>query len=332
MFEGLPALWQSNTNSLLITKTGHLKNANLPPKVTAIETSHPIPDRSSLAAGQMALDFISSCPRSARLLVLVSGGASSLVEALEDPYALEDLQSLTNSALSAGLTISEINAKRKNISRIKGGRLFEHFQGASATTLAISDVEGDEIGTIGSGIGAPHASASIPHQSFIIASNAAARRAVAHAAMNQKITVQHNEETLYGDVDEVCERILKVVSDGPEGLYIFGGEPTIKLPRNPGKGGRNQALALMLAQKFQSRQGISGLVAGTDGTDGPTNAAGGFFDGTSFQRAPNAQHALSSANSAQALELSGDQIITGPTGTNVMDLAIILKTHGRNDE
>jgi len=115
------------------------------------------------------------------------------------------------------------------------------------------------------------------------------------------------------------------VKNGPPGLYIYGGEPTVVLPKEPGQGGRNQALGLELARLFRDEDGISGLVAGTDGSDGPTNAAGAFLDGDSFDAKPGADEALLRANSGAFLAETGDQIVTGPTGTNVMDLALLIK-------
>ena len=325
MFEGLPRAWRSFTPTLLITKTDHIGDTELGRNVEALEASHPVPDKASLLAGAKALSFVKKASSDSRLLVLISGGASSLVEHLEPHINYADLVALTMEALGEGADICEINRRRKNISAIKGGKLLAHFGGKSVKVLAISDVCGDGIDVIGSGLGASPSDPNFDYQSNVIASNAVARDAVARDADAKGLKVVLNEETMYADVANVAARIAKDVTEGPCGLYVYGGEPTIVLPKNPGKGGRNQALALELARHFRNRKDISGLVAGTDGTDGPTEAAGAFLDGDTFDMQPGATEALNLANSAHYLKCTGDQIITGPTGTNVMDLALLIK-------
>lgn len=327
MFEGLPKEWTSFAPGLLVTKTDHLGQTVLGQNVEAMETSHPVPDKASLLAGQKTLRFVSACGEDSRLLFLVSGGASSLVENLKDGFDYSDLLALTLAALGDGADIAEINSRRKQISAIKGGGLLAGFQGQQVTTLAISDVCGDGIDTIGSGIAAAPENPSFEYDCHIIASNSVARAAVARDATTKGLHVVANSEVMYTDVADVAERIASDVRHGPSGLYIYGGEPTVVLPENPGRGGRNQALALELARHFRKRDGICGLVAGTDGSDGPTDAAGAFLDGDTFDAEAGAEDALRNANSATFLAHTGDQIVTGPTGTNVMDLALVIKEH-----
>lgn len=325
MFGGLPKEWTSFAPGLMITKTDHLGQIELGRNVEALEASHPVPDKASLVAGEKARRFISECDEGSRLLLLVSGGASSLVEHLKDGFDYSDLLTLTMAALGDGADIAEINRRRKQISAVKGGNLLAGFKGQHVTTLAISDVCGDGIDIIGSGLGAAPENPSFGFESHIIASNAVARAAVAEDAAKKGLQVVANSEVMYADVTDVAERIAADVRNGPAGLYIYGGEPTVVLPKNPGRGGRNQALALELARRFRNREGISGMVAGTDGSDGPTDAAGAFLDGDTFDAEPGAKEALQNANSATFLAHTGDQIITGPTGTNVMDLALVIK-------
>jgi len=109
-----------------------------------------------------------------------------------------------------------------------------------------------------------------------------------------------------------------------EGVYIWGGEPTITLPARPGNGGRNQSLGLALAKEIAGTDKITILVAGTDGSDGPTQAAGAIVDGSTFRHADEAQRALDAANAGDYLEEVGALFVTGPTGTNVMDLVIAI--------
>ncbi|MEP5155540.1 DUF4147 domain-containing protein [Planktotalea sp.] len=325
MFRGLPHDWQITVPSVIVTKTDHLGTAQLGKNVDAVEASHPVPDQASLSAGQKVLDFVKSCNDQAQLLMLVSGGASSLVEHLKEGVAFDELERLNLAALGDGSDIAEINRRRKQISAIKDGLLLEEFQGLNVTTLVISDVCGDGVGVIGSGIGAAPQSPSFDYSSHIVASNALARSAVVQAADEANLEIVSSQENLYDRVSTVADLIAREVQNGPAGIYIYGGEPTVILPENPGQGGRNQALALELAKRFRGASGITGLVAGTDGSDGPTNAAGGFFDCLSFDVAEGADDALQQADSATFLAKTGNQVVTGPTGTNVMDLAIILK-------
>lgn len=318
---GLP----SGHRALIVTKHGHATDdrlAGLP--VEIMESSHPTPEMDSLAAGRRSLDFIRDCPADTDLLVLVSGGASALVEVLVDGIDIDELKRITEGLVSGGADIASINAKRKTLSRVKGGRLLAEFPGRSIRALAISDVQGDDIGTIGSGIGAC-ANPDIPYESEIVASNAVAREAVMRLAEERGLGVIRNEETLYCDVADAADRMVAACADGPPGIYVFGGEPTIQLPPAPGEGGRNQALALLVAERIAGRDDLVGLVAGTDGTDGPTEAAGAIVDGASFNKQPGADAALAAADAGRFLRETGDRLVTGPTGTNVMDLAIVLK-------
>ncbi len=330
MFEGLPADWRTSGAALVVTKYGHLEGHVFGPNVTALEASHPVPDANSLKAGAQALEFVTSCTASDHLLVLVSGGASALAEHLIDGVSPEDLNALTQQGLSEGADIGQINARRKTISAIKGGKLLAHFAGHSVTTLAISDVPRDDIGVIGSGLGQCPETAKFACRQEIVASNHIARAAIVDQVAKDGHELISNSETLYDDVSRVADQIAQEVIAGAPGVYVFGGEPTIVLPPDPGQGGRNQSLALELAKRFHERPGICGLVAGTDGTDGPTDAAGGFFDGQSFSRAPGADAALRAADAGRFLAATGDRIVTGPTGTNVMDVAIILKQDSAN--
>jgi hydroxypyruvate reductase len=325
MFDGLPDDWRNTIPTYLVTKTNHLGDREYGRNVVALETSHPIPDQTSMNAGERLYKFAAKCPAGSHLLMLVSGGASSLVEHLGQGVGLDDLVALTETALAEGLDIDEVNKRRQAISAIKGGRLLATFKGQQVDVLAISDVAGDSISVIGSGIGAPPERIGFTYNCGVVAANAVARDAIVEIAKSLDIKIITNKENLYEDVPMIAARIAQEIKEGPDGLYVYGGEPTVILPENPGKGGRNQALALEIARHVQNRTDIVGLVAGTDGTDGPTNAAGAFLDGDTFSSEPGAEDALRRADSASFLARTGDQIITGPTGTNVMDLAIFLR-------
>ncbi len=309
---------------LLITKYAHThEQLTQIPNITFVESAHPVPDAHSLVAGQMALDFIRSVKTDDTLLVLISGGASALVELLPNNLSLSDLQLLNQQMLADGNTIHEINDKRSRISLIKKGKLLHQCQAKTILTLAISDVQGDDINVIGSGIGACHLKQA---QSKIIGSNQLARKAIDEYLTNRDVHVIQNDESLYGDVFDLARYISQTVIDGPKGAYIFGGEPTIELPQLPGQGGRNQSLALAFAREIKHSRTIHALVAGSDGSDGPSHAAGGLVNGKTFSAAPDATAALKAADAGTYLDHTGDLFVTGPTGTNVMDIVITLKS------
>ena len=307
------------TPMLIVTKDGH--SAEAPAHARVIEASHPVPDQRSLAAGAALIETVTQMQAGSHLLMLVSGGASSLAEALPDDMDLDALQAETAAMLASGADIHAMNARRRALSQVKGGKLLARFSGERVTTLAISDVEGDALNVIGSGIGAAPEAPPFSFDAQIVASNAIARTMIAQQA--QALVIQ-NEEILYADVTALAPQIAGRVKDGPKGLYIFGGEPTVVLPENPGKGGRNMALALTLAREIAGCAGIRILVAGTDGTDGPTDAAGALIDGDTWN--DTATLALERANAYPWLEAQNALVKTGPTGTNVMDLVLVEKT------
>jgi len=299
----------------IVTKYGHLEDA--PEHALVLEAAHPVPDQSSLNAGAALQDAVTQCAAGSHLLVLVSGGASSLAEVLPSQMSLSDLALKTQTMLASGQDIHAMNALRKKVSMIKGGKLLAGFKGAAVTTLAISDVEGDDLGIIGSGIGATPADHSFDFSAHIVASNQIARSA---AAAQLAVAPLSNTETLYEDVETLAPKIAAQLRASPSGIHIRGGEPTVILPPNPGLGGRNMALALMIAREIAGTKGIRVLVAGTDGTDGPTDAAGALIDGSTWDE--SGAQALSEANAAPWLDARGALFRSGPTGTNVMDLLI----------
>ena len=186
---------------------------------------------------------------------------------------------------------------------------------------SLMNVEGDALDVIGSGIGAGPASDGVAFEARIIASNAIAREAIA-AATDLPLTV--NDETLYDNVTTLAPRIADHIRAMPKGLLLLGGEPTVLLPDTPGKGGRNMALAALLARELAGVEGVEILVAGTDGTDGPTDAAGAIVDGSTWKSTGAA--ALERADIYPWLKDQGALFVSGPTGTNVMDILLARKS------
>jgi glycerate 2-kinase len=322
MHLGAASCTSATTKSIIATKYGHVDAAcRADPRTDVIEAGHPTPDQNSLDAGRSILDAVAGAAPHARLLLLVSGGASVLVEVLQPGFDLAQLQAVNRSLVGSGQSIARINEARSRMSLIKGGRLLGRFRGAQARVYALSDVHGDALTTIGSGIGDPrHASAEILAR--VVASNAEARAAVVREAERLGLQVRLDEETLYGDVNITANRISATLRGGNPGVYVWGGEPTIALPPNPGIGGRNQSLALAIATQIRGVGGISVVVAGTDGTDGPTDFAGACVDGTTVDDAGEAEVALQRANAGEFLGRRGSLFRSGVTGTNVMDLVV----------
>ncbi len=342
---------------LVITKHGHL-DAGLDkyPQVRCLEANHPVPGEASLAAGAALLEFIEESPKDARFLFLISGGASSLVEVLAEGMDLATLRRLTDALLAGGLSITKMNQVRRGISRIKGGRLADYLNGRQATCLLISDVPGDDPAVIGSGplvnvqsdasladlpenirrllgktklVPAPKAEAFTSITTKVIAKLDDAKQAAAAEARRLGFKVIVHPEFLEGDAEQAAKTLIGQLVDAPAGVHVWGGETAVTLPSNPGRGGRNQHLALAAAVHLQGKEGFYLLAAGTDGTDGPTEDAGALVDGETIARGElhglNARDCLRRADGGTFLEASGDLIRTGPTGTNVMDLVIGLK-------
>lgn len=303
---------------LVVTKDGHCPG--LPGHVRVIEAAHPVPDARSLVAGAALRQAVAELGRTARLILLVSGGASSLAEDLVPGETLESLAALNRSLLSQGLDIGAMNARRREISRIKGGGLLSGFKGTEVRVLAISDVPRDEIAVIGSGVGAAPQSVRFAYDCRIVASNRIARTA-AEAASDRPVLA--NQECLYDDVRVLAPQIGARLRKMAPGVLILGGEPTVVLPDTPGQGGRNQALALALAREIAGHDSIAVVVGGTDGSDGPTEAAGGCVDGATW--GDGAADALHAADSGTYLAAHEALLVSGPTGTNVMDLLVAVK-------
>ena len=322
MVQGAHDVFDADIPALVVTKYGHADR--LPPSCEIIEAAHPVPDENTLIAGQSLFHCVRGLDHGTHLLVLVSGGASALAELPEPGLTLAGLQAENGRMLASGLDIHAMNARRKTLSQIKGGKLLAAFQGELVTTCAISDVEGDSLAVIGSGIGDAPENHAFSFDPYIVASNRIARAAAADRAATLGFNVMTDNETLYGDVNDLARSVGAMLRHAPPGVHILGGEPTIVLPPDPGQGGRNQALALALSREISGMLNLVVLVGGTDGTDGPTEAAGGLIGGATWRE--EGTRALKSADSGRFLEAYDALFTTGPTGTNVMDLLVALKT------
>ncbi len=357
-------LGQRDYQCLIISKR-YVNGETEPPsdfdadRVTIIRSGHPLPDEHSLQAGQALLEFIHQSPLDAELLFLISGGASSLVEVLPANVKLDDFKKVNQWLLGSGFTIEQMNAVRKSLSCIKGGRLAKELDERKTQVLLISDVPGDDMSVIGSGLlvadtGSSQLLASLELPAWlqqlisfappmpkandacfqyinvqIVADNKRAQQAAKNEAMALGYVVCSHDEVVTGDIEEVAKHLVDELRHGKSGIYIWGGETTVRLPAKTGRGGRNQSLALAAACHLAGLEGVLLLVAATDGSDGPGDDAGGLVDGQTIQaglyEGLYAADFLANADAGTFLNIAGALVSTGPTGTNVMDLMIALK-------
>lgn len=315
---------------LVVTKGGHVApELSSLPGIEIHESAHPLPDERSLSAGQRLLDWVGELPAAVSPLFLISGGASSLVEVLEPGVSLAQLEQLSARALADGVAIAELNAARARLSRIKGGRLAAQLAGREARALFISDVPDDDPGVIGSGLLGPAASGPDRIRRQVIATVAEAMEGVVAAALDRGLTAQCVRGRFAGESARLATRFAHELLIGNTQVRVWGGESTVRLPPQPGRGGRNQHLALAACKLLAGYPDLALLAAGSDGTDGPTEAAGGLVDADTCGRLVLAgldvDDCLARADAGTALAAAGALVSTGPTGTNVADLVIGLK-------
>jgi hydroxypyruvate reductase len=293
-------------------------------RICCLTGSHPLPDERSLAAGEAMLEFAAATPPGSRVLLLVSGGASALAEAPAAGVTLASLRELTAAALAEGTDIEALNARRRELSRIKAGRLVERFHGCEVQGLLISDVPRDDPAVAASGM-----LASASCQVTIVARLADALEAVLRAARARGLEAALAPERLAGEAAGAAGRICHELATIPQPLLVAGGETVVRLPAHPGRGGRCQHLALAAAGLIAGHPEYLLLAAGTDGRDGSSDDAGAIVDGDTLARIGDAgldvAAGLAAADSGTLLEAAGDLVHTGPTGTNVGDVVLALR-------
>ncbi|MGC8821238.1 MAG: glycerate kinase type-2 family protein [Fervidobacterium sp.] len=348
---------------IVITKYHHSEGAIEGFEI--FEAGHPIPDENTLIATKRALEMTSNLLENDIVLFLVSGGGSALFELPQEGITLEEIQNLTQQLLKSGANIVEINTIRKHLSIVKGGRYAQHVYPAKVISLVLSDVLGDRLDSIASGPAYPDSTTSEMALQIIEKYNIPVSNAILNALKNETPKELTNVETyIIGSVKVACEKAMEKAKElGYNTLLltttldceakeagrflsavakeikqndfpvkkpvavILGGETIVHVKGN-GKGGRNQELALSFALAIESIEGIALCSFGTDGTDGPTDAAGGIVDGTTASKTRNAGYnpelMLENNDSYNALRIAGDLLITGPTGTNVNDLIVMV--------
>jgi glycerate 2-kinase len=301
---------------------------------------HPVPDAASFESGMRALRLADeNRHRGDLLVVLLSGGASAMMAAPANGVTPAQKIATTRELLRSGRPIAEINAVRKALSSIKGGKLA--LRAGRSVTFAISDVHApveDDPAVIGSGptvLADAGANLHVDARFVLIGSRRDAMAGAAAAGQGLGYDVHVIQPPILGDARtaarEFVARARDLIGAAPRpALVIASGETTVKLAeRDHGRGGRSQEFALEAALALEGAAGCALLAAGTDGIDGPTDAAGAIVDATTIARAKekslDVQRALEAHDSYPLFAAVGDHIITGPTGTNVGDIALFAR-------
>jgi glycerate 2-kinase len=320
---------------LVITKDGHVDpELRDVPGITVIESAHPLPDARSLLAGEELMRRLQILPADAQALFLVSGGSSSLVEALQPGHTIEDLRALNQLGLAAGWDIAQLNARRARLSRLKGGGVARLLGARPALALFISDVPGDDVDVIGSGLLGRLHGAIDGIARHVIANVEQAMQAVIEAGAARGLVLESGARRFDGEADEVAAHFVDRLRATQAHGLVWGGESTVRLPPRHGHGGRNTHLALAAARLLRAAEPLSILAVGTDGTDGSTSDAGAIVDAGTVERAELAgcdvELAFRGFDSATALAAAEDLVDTGPTGTNVGDILIGMKQSAKS--
>ncbi len=342
---------------IVITKYDHSKGELK--NITIFEAGHPVPDENSFKATEAALKLTENLRENDTVLFLLSGGGSALFEKPLIPG--DELQDITKQLLACGADIVEMNTIRKRFSAVKGGRFALHCQPAKVFTIVLSDIIGDPLDMIASGPAYPDSATSA--DALNIAEKYSLRLSERAKALLSEETPKKLENVttqITGSVRELCRAaekacvslgylpviltdslnceaseagrflasIARYYADTKESLaFIAGGETVVHL-KGKGKGGRNQELALAAAEGLKGLSSTAVFSFGSDGTDGPTDAAGGYVDQSTCEKLSaigvDVNSMLGNNDAYNALAQSGGLIITGATGTNVNDASILL--------
>ncbi len=344
-------------NGVVVTKYGHVMGpiANF----SCFEAGHPVPDENSFKGTQAALDLVADLTEKDTVLFLLSGGGSALFEKPLVPA--EELQDITGQLLACGADIVEINTIRKRLSQVKGGRFAQICWPGFVEAVVLSDILGDPLDMIASGPACPDSTTTEDarriKEKYGLRMSEAAEQLLAietpksldnvHTQINGSVrelcaaAASACRELGYEPVmltDQLCcqareagsflASILKThAADGKPLAFIAGGETVVKLTGR-GLGGRNQEIALSAAAGIAGMGSAAVFSVGSDGTDGPTDAAGGYADGDTcaelLAHGLTVDAVLQDNDAYHALQQTGGLIMTGPTGTNVNDVAVAL--------
>lgn len=362
------------SGGLVVVKYGHGVRTR---RVRVVEAGHPVPDRAGLQGATRLLELVARMTADDLLLVVLSGGASSLLPVPAPGVSLADKRRTTALLLRSGATIQEMNVVRKHLSAVKGGQLVAATP-ASVASLILSDVIGDDLASIGSGPTAPdptsfrdareildrfHLWPRLPArvrrhltrglarqapetpkpgsgvftrvQNQIVGNNQAAVAAVAAAAESAGLRALVLTTSLTGEAREAAKFVAALAREArfcgqplrPPACLVAGGELTVSI-HGQGRGGRAQEFALAAAVEIAGLEDTVVAAVGTDGTDGPTDAAGAAVSGETMalasRRGVSLRRMLADHDSYPVFRRLGGHIVTGPTRTNVNDLYVAL--------
>ena len=343
-------------SGIVITKYDHVMGEI--PHVRCVEAGHPVPDEHSFGATREALALTENLTAEDTVLFLLSGGGSALFEQPLIPAA--ELTDLTEQLLASGADIVAMNTLRKRMSAVKGGRFAEHCAPARVFSIVLSDILGDPLDMIASGPAHPDSSTAADAHA-VVEKYRLRLSPEANALLDKPLpaALPNVETQITGSVRELCAAAAEAAkrrgytpvlltdqlnSEAREAgrfraaiarthagdgsyAYIAGGETVVQL-KGKGRGGRNQELALAAAEGIAGLSNAAVFSVGSDGTDGPTDAAGGYVDGGTLaaltREGKSAAAALAENDAYPALNAVGGLIMTGPTGTNVNDVAVLL--------
>lgn len=342
---------------VVVTKYEHVKGEI--PKTRCFEAGHPVPDENSYLATQEALKLVAQAGDGDVVIFLLSGGGSALFE--KPLISGEELKDITTQLLSCGADIVEMNTIRKRLSAVKGGRFAVACEPAGVFSIVLSDILGDPLDMIASGPAYPDSSTC--EEALAIAEKYHLRLSeTAWELLRQETpeTLHHVETQITGSVSDLCRAaalaceelgyephvltdqlnceakeagrflasIARTYQKTDKSLAFLAGGETIVHLTGKGKGGRNQELALAAAEGIAALKNTAIFSVGSDGTDGPTDAAGGYCDETTQGRllteGISIYDVLQDNDAYHALKKTGGLIITGATGTNVNDVAVLL--------
>ena len=338
----------------VISKYGHIEGPI--GCLELFEAGHPVPDEQGVATSQRVLEMVRTLTAEDEVILLISGGGSALFEVPAEGVTLDDIADVTAQLLACGADITEINCIRKRLSAVKGGRFALEIAPARIFSIILSDVLGDPLDAIASGPAVPDASScadaraivekyglrlnegmrrvleketpkQLPGVENVIAGNLHALcAAAAQAAQALGYPAKIMDEGLCCEARAAGEMLAGYAREaaGPCAL-IWGGETVVRL-RGSGMGGRSQELALAAAEGIAGMKDLCLFAVGSDGTDGPTDAAGGMVTGDFFHHATaeRVRSHLENNDAYPLLKELGALIVTGPTGTNVNDLSCLL--------
>lgn len=345
-------------SGVVITKYGHVSGEI--PKFTCVEAGHPVPDENSFRGTGLAIDAVKDLSKDDTVLFLVSGGGSALFE--KPLVSGEELADITSQLLACGADIVEINTIRKRLSAVKGGKFALLAAPARVFSIVLSDILGDPLDMIASGPAYPDSSSCEDArriiQKYDLRLSDEARSLI---DIETPKSLNNVETRITGSVKNLCQAAADAcrtlgyepliltdrlsctardagsflasvaastaLSGSTKRAFIAGGETVVRLTGR-GKGGRNQELALSAAAGISGLDNVCVFSVGSDGTDGPTDAAGGYADGSTADTLSalgiNIYDVLMDNDAYNALKASGGLIITGPTGTNVNDISVAL--------